>query len=65
MNDAQVVSSFEGIRDLPRDWHRLVDRDGASCYAFREVLTLDQFHHERGHPTFLQAVDTRDVWMIQ
>lgn len=50
MNDAQVVSSFEGIRDLPRDWHRLVDRDGASCYAFREVLTLDQFHHERGHP---------------
>ena len=43
-----------------RDRQRLVDRDRAARDALREILALDQFHHERGDATaFFKPVDVR------
>jgi hypothetical protein len=40
-------------------------QDRAACDALREILTLDQFHHERTHAVrFFKAVGVRDVRMI-
>ena len=45
---------------------RLVERDRAFSDPLREIVALDQFHHEGGHaPAFFQAVDSRDVRVIQ
>ena len=35
------------------------------CHALREVVALDEFHHERSDPAFFEAVDSRDVRMVQ
>ena len=47
MDDAGLVRGFEGVGHLFRDRQRLVDWDGAARDALAEVLTLDEFHHER------------------
>ena len=45
-----------------RDRQRLVERDRAARDPLRQVLALDQFHHERAHAAgFFEAVDLRDV----
>ena len=73
MDDALFVRGFERLRDLFRDGQRLVEgkTDGSgrtrpTSDQLREVVALDQFHHEGGHaPAFFQPVDGGDVGMIQ
>jgi hypothetical protein len=66
MDDALLVRGFECLRDLLRDRQGLVERDRATRDALREILTVDEFHHERVHADgFLEPVDRRDVGMIQ
>ena len=39
---------------------------GAARDALRQIVALDEFHHEGGHaPAFFEAVDRRDVRVIQ
>ena len=59
-----AASSASG--DLLRDRQRFVERNRAARDALREVLALDEFHHERRDAAALfEAVDTGDVGMIQ
>ena len=46
MDDPLIVRRFEGFRDLLRDAQRLVERDGAERQRLRQILALDEFHHE-------------------
>ena len=65
MDDPLLVRRFEGFGNLLRDRQRLVERDRAERDALRQVLTLDELHHDRTHTaTFLEAVDVRDVRVI-
>jgi hypothetical protein len=51
--------------NLLRDGQRLVERDRAERDALRQVLALDEFHHDRTHTAaFFEAVDVRDVRVI-
>ena len=66
MADPLLVRGLERLRNLLRDRQRLIDRDGALCDALREIVALDQFHHEGGDaPALFEAVDRGDVGMIQ
>ena len=66
MDDAGLVRGFERLGHLLRDRQRLVDRDGAARDALREILALDQLHHERADAGRLfDAVQLRDVRMIE
>jgi hypothetical protein len=66
MDDPLLVRRFERVGNLPGDRQGLIDRDRAPCNALREILTLDEFHHEGVHACrFLESVDRRDVGMIQ
>ena len=66
VNDALFVRGFERLGDLLRDGQRLVERDRAPRDALRQVLALDELHHQRGDaPTFFEPVDARDVRMVQ
>ena len=47
MDDPLLVRRFERLGDLLRDRQRLVERDRAARDALRQVVALDQFHHER------------------
>ena len=46
MNDPLFVRGLEGFRDLLRDGQRFVERNRAAGNALRQVVALDQFHHE-------------------
>ena len=66
MDDALLVRGFERVGDLPRDRQRLVERGSGPGDAIREQgLALDQLHHQRAPRRFLEAVDLRDVRMIE
>ena len=66
MDDALLVRRFERLGDLLRDRQRLVDRDRPARNALRQVLALDEFHHQRTDTVgFFETVDLRDVGMIQ
>src|SRR5262245_32133820 len=77
MNDALLVRGFERFRDLLRDRERFIDRNRpafakslrrgkATSDALREILAVDELHHERGHASALfQAVDAGYVRVIQ
>ena len=66
MDDPLLVRRFERLRDLPRDRQGLVERDRAARNALREIVALDELHHEGVHARrFLEAVDRGDVRMIQ
>ena len=66
MDDPLLVRRFEGFGDLLRDRQRLVKRDRSARDALREILALDQLHHEGLHAVgVLQPVDRGDVRMIQ
>ena len=66
MDDALIVRGLEGLRDLPRDRQRFVDRDGALPDPVVEGRPLDQLHHQRlGAVGVFQTVDRRDVGVIQ
>ena len=66
MDDPLFVRGFERLSDLLRDGQRLVERDRTTRNKLRQVVTVDEFHHQRGHaPALFQAVDSRDVRVIQ
>jgi hypothetical protein len=71
MHDPELVRGFESIGDLARDRQRIRERDGAAGNQHREIVPLDQFHHERPKSRLrrpgnvLDAVDLGDVRMIQ
>ena len=66
MDDPLIVCRFECVGDLLRDRQRLGKRDRSARDALREVLALDQLHHERTEAVgFFETVDLRDVGMIQ
>ena len=66
MDDALLVRRFERVGDLLRDWQRFVERDRAARDPLRQILALDQFHHEGVQAgRFLDRIDRRDVRMIQ
>jgi hypothetical protein len=66
MNDRLLVRRFEGFGNLARDGQRLVERDRAARQPLRQILALDEFHHEGLDALgVLQTVDSRDVRMIQ
>jgi len=65
MDDALLVRRFERLRDLLRDGQRLVNRDRPARNALRQILALDELHHDRAHTaTLFEAVDVRDVRVI-
>jgi hypothetical protein len=71
VNDPVLVRGLERIGDLPRDRQGLVERNRAPGDALRQILALDQFHHQGPYVvsgfsrTFLDAVDRRDVRMVE
>ena len=66
MNDAELVSGLESLRNLFRDRQRFVEWNGSASDPLGQILTLDQFDHERPYASaFLEAVNRRDVRMIQ
>jgi len=66
MDDALLVGGLERLGDLLRNGECLIDRDRPLRDPLREVLTLDQFHDERGQAVGLfEAVDLRDVRMVE
>ena len=66
MDDPLLVRRFERLGDLLRDGQRFVERDRAARDALRQILALDELHHERlDAAAFFEAVDVRDVRMIQ
>ena len=46
MDDPLFVRCFERLGDLFCDRQRLVDRDRSARQPLRQILALDQFHHE-------------------
>ena len=66
MDNPLLMGGFEGFGNLASNWQGLVQRDRAACYAFGEVLTLDQFHHEGLDAIgVLEPVNGCDVRVIQ
>ena len=66
MDDAALVSRFEGVSDLRRDPQRLVERDRTLGDAVGQRRSLDQLQHEcRRAVALLEPVDRRDVGMVQ
>ena len=62
MDNALLVRRREGLGDLPGNRERLVERNGSTRDALRQILALDAFEH-RGRDTlrFLDTVYVRDV----
>ena len=66
MNDPLLMRGFERLGDLLRDRQRLVNRDRPARNALRQVLALDEFHHQRTDTVgFFETVNVGDVGMIQ
>ena len=66
MDDPLLMRRFERLCDLLRDRQRLVDRDRPARNALRQVLALDELHHQRTDTVgFFETVDVRDIGMIQ
>ena len=72
MHDPEFVRGLEAIGDLARDRQRVRERDGTAGNQHREIVPLDQLHHERpksrrrpGGGNILDAVDLGHVRMVQ
>ncbi len=66
MDDGALVSGFEGVGDLDRNAHRLVDRDRTLRDAIGQRRSLDELEHQsHGALALFEAVDRRDVGMVQ
>ncbi len=64
MDDALLVRGLECVGHLLRDGDRLVKRHRPARQALREVLSLDELHHQRER-RLDDAVDLRDVRVVQ
>ena len=66
MDDAFLMRRFECFRNLFRDGQCLIDRNRPSLDALGQRLSRHEFHHqELPSAGFFDAVDRRDVGMIQ
>ena len=66
VDDPLVVRRFKRLGDLFGDGQGFVDRDRSTGDPLREILALDELHHERGDATaFFEAVNAADVRVIQ
>ena len=71
VDDALLVGFLERLGDLPRDRERLVDGDRPALQPRREVLALDELHHQEVGPSpvlerrGLEAVEVRDVRVVE
>ena len=66
VDDALFVRGLERLRDLLRDGQGVVEWNRATRNALREIVALDEFHHESGHPTAVfEAVYGGDIRMVQ
>ena len=66
MDDPVLVRCLEGFRHLLRDRQGFVEGDRAAGDALREVVALDEFHHQDRHACALfEPVDGGDVGMVQ
>jgi hypothetical protein len=62
MDDAQLVSGFEGIGDLARHGNRVGNRQRAALDDIGQRRSLDEFHHEGA---LFHTVDVRDMGVVQ
>jgi len=62
MNHSLLVSVLQGVRDLPGDGQRFLERDRALRDALGQRRALRQLEHQRA---VLHAIDRRDVGMVQ
>jgi hypothetical protein len=66
VDDALFVRGFERIGNLARDGERLFEREWTASNTLRKILSVDQFHHQRGLTVCsLDAVNLRDVWVVE
>jgi hypothetical protein len=66
MDDALLVRGLEGRGGLLRDRHRVGQRHRAARDVHGQILAFDEFHDQGARaPRLLDAVDGRDVRMIQ
>ncbi len=75
MDHALGVRGLEGLGHLRGDLDRALERDRAALDALREVLALDQLHHQEAQRSvplsrtrrrgLVELVDRGDVRMIQ
>ena len=54
------MRGFERLGDLPRDRQRLVERHRPARDVRREILALDELHHERSPLGRLQP----EIWAM-
>jgi hypothetical protein len=62
MDDPGLVRRLEGVHELPGDGERFVEREGTAGDHHRQILAVDEFHHQRAG---LDPVDRGDVRMVQ
>ena len=66
MDDPLLVRGLECLGNLPSDRDRDGRRHRSARNDLRQILTLDQFHHQGAHTAgFLEPVDVGDVRMVQ
>src|SRR5262245_37258061 len=62
VNDSLLVRSLERLSNLPCYGKRFIEPNRTSCNSLRQILTLDQFHHQCASAIRLfDTVDRRDV----
>src|SRR5262245_40802136 len=66
MHDRFFMRVLERLRDLQRSSQHLLDRQGACLYSILQCFAVNIFEDE-GEPAsrFLEAVNRRNVWMIE
>ena len=66
IDDPLLVRRFERLRNLRRDRQRINNWNRAVRDAIGQRRPFDQLHHQRDGPArLLQAVDVRDVRVVQ
>ena len=66
MDDALLVRRFERLGDLPRNRHRLVQRQRPAGDPIGQRLALDQFEDQRMRlAAVLEPVNRADVRMVE
>ena len=66
VDDSLLVRRLQRLGDLSRDGQRVADGDCATRDALRQILPLDQLHHERRHAAgCFEAVNVRDAGVIE
>ena len=66
MEDATMVRSCEGLRDVDREFQRLLERKCTFAQTVRQCFSLQILHHEVGSPVLrTDVVQVTNVRMIE